>query len=115
MKSPVFFLLCMLAGATQAADYICAGKVKHLNQGRSGRVSLISPDIYGGQAGRVVCSVTETWKAVDPEVCKGWLSKLLMAKAADKRIIVQYVDSHSCKTQPTWNDANAPYAFWEAE
>lgn len=91
------------------------GVVKNLNQGRLGTVSLISPEIYGDNVGRKICSINENWKEVTPEVCKAWLSKLLSAKHAGKKIVVQYVDSSSCTSHPTWSSAYAPYAFWEAE
>lgn len=111
----IMLFFCMFAGIVQAADYTCSGKVKNLNQNKDGTVSLISPDIYGSNIGRKICSLNENWRAVTPQVCNAWLSKLLMAKASGASIVVQYVDSASCTTQPDWSGANAPTAFWEGE
>ena len=110
-----FILLSLILSSATYADYTCSGKIKNINQGKTGTVSIISPEMYGNSDGRKICSVSETWKDVNPEACKAWLSKLFMAKASEKSLIVQYVDSASCTTHPTWSNAHAPWGIWEAE
>jgi len=108
-------LLGLFVSTPIFADYTCIGKINNINQGRKGTISIISPDMFGDSYGRKICSLTEIWKGVNPEACKGWLSKLLVAKTSNKKLFVQYVDATSCKSQPSWSAANAPWAIWEAE
>lgn len=109
------FLISLFLSTAAYGDYTCVGKIGNINQGRTGTVSLISSDAYGDNNGHELCSLTAIWNGIDPQVCKGWLSKLLSAKAQDKAIVVQYADGTSCSSIPIWSNSYAPYAIWEAE
>ena len=113
MKHNILGLILLLVSPFVYSAYQCEGLVESLNQNRSGDISLVASEIYGDSDGRRICSLTETFDGVTTEVCKGWLSKLLAAKVSKTRIAVQYDDSNTCATQPTWSGASSPNAFWE--
>lgn len=113
MKNNILGLVLFLVSPFSYSAYQCEGLVESLNQNRNGEISLVSSEIYGDSDGRRICSLTETFDGVTAEVCRGWLPKLLAAKVSKTRITVQYNDSNTCATQPTWSGASAPYAFWE--
>lgn len=88
----------------------CTGTLTSINLSATGRVS-ITGTIYSDLQGRDVCNLNAPYSGTVPtSVCRGWLSNLLMASATGKRVTIQYTNSNTCSSQPTWDTAPAPWA-----
>lgn len=106
---------CIFFSSAASSAYQCQGMIETINQGRDGAISVVSTELFGDSEGRRICYLTDTWKEVSPEVCMGWLSKLLSVKATGTKMTVQYNDSGiACSGQATWDGAESPWALWES-
>ncbi len=107
------FIAVIFSSNAAYAAYSCTGKIDSINQPNSGGISIMSYSLYGDPQGRTICFLTQEYKGVNTETCKGWLAKLLSFEARGKDITVQYNDSRSsCTNQPAWGAASVPWALW---
>lgn len=94
-------------------NYVCSGTIDSVSQGKVGTVAIISNDIYGDNAGRIICSLASERNGVAVTTCQGWLSKLLTAKATGAELKIRYIDNLTCETQYTWNESNTPWTIMD--
>lgn len=104
-------LLLLLVTVPVSASYTCVGKMDHFQITASGYVQVTSNEVYGDNIGRAVCNITASWKNVTTQTCKAWVAMLLAAEKSNTIVRIQYRDSLSCTTQPTWGDAEAPWVI----
>lgn len=107
-RMAVAALLLVMLPANAGAWVTCVGKVRDYQVGASGLVQVSSPNLWGDEQGRAICSVGEHWKGVHPETCKAWLQILSTARNGDSNIKIQYGDGPACNQIPTWGTASAP-------
>lgn len=108
-KCMVLIVVALFSHAT-LASYGCTGAVDQLQLGHDGSIAVKSNSLFGDNDGRVFCNTSVEYQGMSAEACRSWLSLLLSAQVSTASIWVQYVDQHSCTTQPTWAAASRPHA-----
>ena len=111
--STICFALFLLISSGEAYALACTGKVYNISVTQSGRVSVISPEIYPDGNGKDICNTETPFKGVSLTVCRSWLAILMTAKVSNRTVTVQYPDStYSCSTFPNWENALAPFSIY---
>lgn len=107
MKSSIFVVvllsIAVIAPPAYAGMYSCTGTVTMLFINGSGGVVVQGP---GGLPPIGLCSVTSATTNFAVDACKAAYATLLAAKLSGQTAQVNFNDSLTCSTQPTWGNSN---------
>jgi hypothetical protein len=100
--------MALAAAPAHAANYFCTGNLNWVSMGADGTVWVAGP---GGLPNAVnLCNVNTTASNnVQPQVCKSWYALLLAADLAGQQVGIDFSDSLTCSTQPTWTGPASVY------
>ena len=105
---PLIFVVVLLSIAvialpSYAGTYACTGTVTMLFINGAGTVVVQGP---GGLPAIGLCSVTAATTNFAVDSCKTAYATLLAAKLSGQSATVNFNDSLTCSTQPTWGNSN---------
>lgn len=109
MLKIVFGMLLLMVTALVSAGE-CIGQIDRIYTHKDGGVAIASSELFGDLNGRHVCNLNATYKDVDPNVCKSWLSQILAAHTAKTDIRLVYVET-DCREQGAWASADTPHTL----
>jgi len=106
MKQFIIFLL-MLASAQASAFHFCEGKIETVWTEAGGNVYIVGSWRNNHTQ---ICNLTSSWKGVQSDVCKAWLSAAQLAYADKSDVTVRYNDGDikSCSTIPIYEASPVP-------
>lgn len=99
------FIFVVLFSVNVSAFVNCFGKINNVYLSKSGHL-VVHTTWKNGYA--AVCSMTETWKGVSAEVCKGWLSIAQTAQVSKMETVMQYGSLNACSDVQDYTSAEAP-------
>ena len=112
MKSSIFVVvllsIAVIAPPAYAGMYSCTGTVTMLFINGSGGVVVQGP---GGLPPIGLCSVTSATTNFAVDGCKTAYATLLAAKLSGQTAQVNFNDSLTCSTQPTWGSTGYTSAW----
>ena len=97
----------MLASAQASAFHFCEGKIETVWTEAGGNVYIVGSWRNNHTQ---ICNLTSSWKGVQSDVCKAWLSAAQLAYADKSDVTVRYNDGDikSCSTIPIYEASPVP-------
>jgi len=83
----------------------CVGTIDKFYLEKDGRLTIY-PSWKGGYV--TICNTLYSYKGVSSEVCKGWLSIALTARAAKIQTVASYPQFDSCSQVLNYSEADTP-------
>lgn len=87
---------------------LCTGKLDNIILAQNGRISIKSMELYQDDNARDICRLDAAWNGVHVEMCKAWLSALMISYTAGKDIRIYYPGTLTCPNVGTWESAVSP-------
>jgi hypothetical protein len=95
--------VCTFPTVAQAA-VVCGGPVKNMYVNSFGNVYILGTWLNTYQQ---VCNLNAEWNGISTTTCKGWLSILEVATAANLNVTIN-INAASCTSIPTYESAPPP-------
>lgn len=102
----VFLLTLSLVTPASASIYVCTGTVTYLGVWGDGTVTVSGP---GGLVYLDLCQLGGTTPQFSPDACKAAYAQLFAATITGQPATVDFNDSLTCTTQPTWTKWTSAY------
>ena len=83
----------LLALNSYAGSIECIGKVDRIFNHKNGRLAITSVAMFGDSSGRDICNLITPRGDVPVEICKTWLSQLLVSYSSGKNARIVYSPS----------------------
>jgi len=98
-------LLTTFSASAFCGQQWCTGKIVSSYLHKGGNLYIFGD--WNNQNSQI-CNINNTWKGVEPVVCKGWLSIVLVAKLSQTDVVVNYADVPSCTEIPMYESSPSP-------
>ncbi|OCH47771.1 hypothetical protein A6D96_17825 [Vibrio cyclitrophicus] len=92
-----FTLLISFVGGAEANDQYCRGYIQDWDLTRNGYF-YVDSDWNETEESQRICSIEGAFDDISVETCKIWISTVMSASVAKKRVTMKYSDVVSCKS-----------------